>query len=382
MRRYLENPIKKDLQEKIVILSGPRQVGKTTLSRQLVPAYAYFNYDSSADRRAIKNEEWPRDTQLIIFDELHKMKNWKSWIKGIYDTEGIPPGLLVTGSARLEASRKAGDSLAGRFFSYRLHPLTVKEICASLEENPEEALDGLVRFGGFPEPYLKKSEVSAGRWRRTHIDTIIRQDLLDLERVREIKSIEILIDLLRERVGSSTSYSSLAEDLQVSIPTVKHWLEILENLYVVFPVRPYHKNIARSILKEPKYYFYDTGAVEGDLGTRLENVVALALWRELHWLEDTTGRRVSLHYLRDKEKREVDFLALIDNKPSLMVEVKAGDDSFSKSLLRFHGFLEGAEAIQVVYNLKRRKSTPQARMLPLAEFLAEIDLAKSIPRRT
>jgi predicted AAA+ superfamily ATPase len=147
-------------------------------------------------------------------------------------------------------------------------------------------------------------------------------------------------------------------------------------------VRPYHKNIARSILKEPKYYFYDTGAVEGDLGTRLENVVALALWRELHWLEDTTGRRVSLHYLRDKEKREVDFLALIDNKPSLMVEVKAGDDSFSKSLLRFRGFLKGAEAIQVVHNLKRRKSTPQARMLPLAEFLAEIDLAKSIPRRT
>ena len=381
MRRYLEESIKKDLQEKIVILSGPRQVGKTTLSRQLVPSYAYFNYDSSSDRRMLKKEEWPRDAQLIIFDELHKMKNWKSWIKGIYDTEGIPPGLLVTGSARLEASRKAGDSLAGRFFSYRLHPLTVKEICAILGESPADALDGLLRFGGFPEPYLKKSEVSAGRWRRTHIDTIIRQDLLDLERVREIKSIEILIDLLRERVGSSTSYSSLAEDLQVSIPTVKHWLEILENLYVVFAVRPYHKNIARSILKEPKYYFYDAGAVEGDLGAKLENVVALALWRELHWLEDTTGRRVSLHYIRDKEKREVDFLAIIDNKPALMLEVKAGDDSFSRSLFHFHGFLKDAEAVQLVYGLMRKKSKPRIKMLPLAEFLAEIDLAKHIPKK-
>jgi len=381
MRRYLEESIKKDLQEKIVILSGPRQVGKTTLSRQLVPSYAYFNYDSSSDRRMLKKEEWPRDAQLIIFDELHKMKNWKSWIKGIYDTEGIPPGLLVTGSARLEASQKAGDSLAGRFFSYRLHPLTVKEICAILGESPADALDGLLRFGGFPEPYLKKSEVSARRWRRTHIDTIIRQDLLDLERVREIKSIEILIELLRERVGSSTSYSSLAEDLQVSIPTVKHWLEILENLYVVFAVRPYHKNIARSILKEPKYYFYDTGAVEGDLGAKMENVVALALWRDLHWLEDTTGRRVSLHYLRDKEKREVDFLAIIDNKPALMLEVKAGDDSFSRSLFHFHEFLNDASAVQLVYGLTRKKSTPRIKMLPLAEFLAEIDLAKHIPKK-
>jgi len=381
VRRYLEDPIKKDLGEKIVILSGPRQVGKTTLSRQLVPSYAYLNYDSSSDRRMIRKAEWPRDAQIVIFDELHKMKNWKSWIKGIYDTEGIPPGILITGSARLEASRKAGDSLAGRFFSYRLHPLTVKEICAMLGETPEEALDSLVRFGGFPEPYLKKSELSAKRWRRTHIDTIIRQDLLDLERIREIKSVEILIDLLRERVGSSTSFSSLAEDLQVSIPTVKHWLQVLENLYVVFAVRPYHRNIARSILKEPKFYFYDAGAVEGDLGAKLENVVASALLRELHWLEDTTGSKVSLHYLRDKEKREVDFLALIDNRPSLMVEVKAGEDSFSKSLLRFQGFLKGTEAVQVVYGLRRKKSTPLMKMLPIAEFLGELDLVGHIRKR-
>lgn len=379
MERYLENPIKKDLEEKIVILSGPRQVGKTTLSRQLYPSHAYLSYDSASDRKVIKNEEWPRDVRLIIFDELHKMKNWKSWIKGVYDTKGVPPALLVTGSARLEASRKGGDSLAGRFFSYRLHPLTVKEIRAFLGESPTSALDALVRFGGFPEPYLKKSEAFAARWRRTHIDTIIREDLLDLERVRELKSMEILIDLLRARVGSSTSYSSLADDLQVSIHTVKHWLEILENLYVVFPVRPYHRNIARSILKEPKYYLYDTGAVEGDLGAKLENVVALALWRELHWLEDATGRRVALHYLRDREKREVDFLVLIDNKPSLMVEVKAGDDSFTKPLLHFHGVLKDTEAVQIVHDLKRKKSTGLVNMLPLAEFLAEIDLAKYAP---
>jgi len=374
MRRYLEEGIKKDFKDKIVILSGPRQVGKTTLSRQLVSSHAYLNYDSTADRKIIKKEEWPRDVELVILDELHKMKNWKSWIKGIYDTEGIPPALLVTGSARLETYRKGGDSLAGRYFSYRLHPLSVKEICSFLNESPKNALDNLIKFGGFPEPYLKNDESFAKRWRRTHVDTIIREDLLDLEKIRDIKSIEILIDLLRARVGSPTSYSSLANDLQVSIHTVKHWLQILENLCVVFPVRPYHRNIARSLLKEAKYYLYDSGAVDGDLSAKLENVVALALLRELHLLEDSTGSKVSLHYLRDREKNEVDFLTIIDGKPALMVEVKVSDDNFSKSLYRFHNFLKDAKSVQIVYTLKRRKSTKGMDMLPIHEFLADFKL--------
>lgn len=374
MRRHLEESIKRDLKEKIVILSGPRQVGKTTLSKQLIPSFVCLNFDSSSDRNIIRKQEWDRDAQLIIFDELHKMKNWKSWIKGIYDTEGIPPSLLVTGSARIETMRKGGDSLAGRFFSYRLHPLSVKEICRFLNENPKNALDKLISLGGFPEPYLKGKESFAKRWRRTHVDTIIRQDLIDLEKVRDIKSIEILIDLLKARVGSSTSYSSLAEDLQVSIHTVKHWLQILENLYVIFPVRPYHRNIARSILKEPKYYLYDTGAIEGDAGAKLENVVALALLKELHFLEDTTGSKVSLHYLRDKLKNEVDFLAVIDGKPALMIEVKVSDASFSRSLYRFQSFLKGTKSVQVVYNLDRKKSSRGVKMLPVHEFLADISL--------
>ena len=372
MQRYLEEPIRKDLKEKIVILSGPRQVGKTTLSKQLGPSFVYLNYDSSDDRKIIRQEEWNVRTELVIFDELHKMKNWKSWVKGIYDTRGIPPGILITGSARLETFRKGGDSLAGRFFSFRLHPLTVKEVCAGLKESPREALENLLKFGGFPEPYLKKDETAARRWRRTHIDTIIREDLLDLEKVRDIKSIEILIDLLRARVGAATSYSSLAEDLQVSIHTVKHWIQILENLCVIFAVPPYHRNISRSILKEPKYYFYDTGAVEGDLGAKLENTVALALLRDLHLFEDTTGSRVGLYYLRDKEKNEVDFLTVLDGKPSLMVEVKASDDSFARSLFRYHSYLPSAKPVQVVYDLNRPKSSGAAQMIAARDFLNSV----------
>ncbi|MEW6367754.1 MAG: ATP-binding protein [Acidobacteriota bacterium] len=372
MRRYLEAQIREDLQEKLVLVSGPRQVGKTTLSKQLVEPFVYLSYDSAADRRMIHREEWDTKVGLVIFDELHKMKKWKSWIKGVYDTRGVPPGLLVTGSARLDVYRKGGDSLAGRYYAYRLHPLTVKECVELLGESAREALAGLLRFGGFPEPYLKRSDVAAARWRRTHLDTIIREDVLDLESVRDLKSIEILIDLLRNRVGAPTSYSSLAQDLQVSVHTVKHWLQILENLCVIFPVRPYHRNIARSILKEPKYYLYDTGAVEGDVGARLENAVANALLRELHLVEDTRGSRTSLHYLRDKEKNEVDFLAIVDGKPVLMVEVKSGHDLFARSLLRFHSFLPTARAIQVVHDLDRRRSAGGVEMLSAHEFLAEL----------
>lgn len=373
MKRYLEEPIKKDLKEKIVLLSGPRQVGKTTLSKQLLSPCAYYNYDSGPDRAVIRKEEWPADAKLVVFDELHKMKNWKAWIKGIYDTRGVPPAILVTGSARLELASKGGDSMAGRFFSYRLHPLTVKEIVEAIGETPRQALDGLLRFGGFPEPYLKKNDTAARRWRRTHMDMIIRGDLLDLEKVRDLRSIEVLVDLLRARVGSPTSLTSLAEDLQVSLHTVKHWLQILENLCVVFSVRPYHRNIARSLLKEPKYYFYDTGAVEGELGVRLENVVAGALLRELHWLEDTAGSRVALHYVKDRDGNEVDFLAVVDDKPALMAEVKAGDDSFAKPLLRFHGRLQEARPVQVVYGLPRRRSSNGVDMVSAEEFLARLE---------
>ncbi len=371
MKRYLEKYIKKDLREKIILLSGPRQVGKTTLAKRLAPSNVYLNYDATSDRKIIHREEWSRDVPLIIFDELHKMKKWKSWIKGIYDTEGNSPSLLVTGSARLDTYKKGGESLAGRFFSFRLHPLTVKETCRYLNEKPKTSLDKLIKLGGFPEPYLKNSETFAKRWRRIHTDIIIREDLLDLDRVRDIKSIEILIDLLRTRVGSTTSYTSLANDLQVSIHTVKHWLQILENLYIIFPIRPYHKNIARSILKESKYYLYDTGAVEGDTGARLENTVACALLRELHFIEDTTGSKVAINYLRDKEKHEVDFLLVIDNRPVKMIEVKVSDDKFSPSLFRFHNFLKNTLPVQIVYNLKHKKSKGQAKMEPVHEFLKD-----------
>jgi predicted AAA+ superfamily ATPase len=351
MKRSLETSIRKDLDTKIVLLSGPRQVGKTTLAKSLYPASAeYFNIDSEEHRLLIKKNAWKRDCELVIFDELHKLKKWKNWIKGVYDTEGVRPRLLVTGSARMDAYRKGGDSLAGRFYSYRLHPFSVAEV--KDKNQADEALERIMQLGGFPEPFLKGSESAAKRWRRSHADRILREDLLDIAAVRDLKGIETLVELLRRSVGSTISYESLGRDLQTSPHTVKNWIRMLESLYIIFVVTPYSHNIARSLIKAPKVYFYDTGFIKEDPGARFENAVACALLKRLHFLEDTVGERCSLHYLRDKEKREVDFLTIRDGKQEFLIETKLSTPEITH-LKHFSGFLNKAKPILLAKELKR-----------------------------
>jgi uncharacterized protein len=371
VQRALTPSMSDDLDRKIVLLTGPRQVGKTTVSRSLRPNYQYLNFDSHEHRRILTNQEWDRSTDLLVLDEIHKMPRWKSWIKGIYDTEGVRPRLLVTGSARLDVFRKGGDSLAGRHFLYRLHPFTVRELKGTIDSG--EALRRILEVGGFPEPFLNIGSLQAERWRKSHLDVVIREDLLDLEKVRELKSIEILVSLLRERVGSTISYSSLSEDLGVSVHTVKHWLEILENLFVIFKVSPYSRDIARSLKKESKYYLFDTGAVENGMAAKLENAVACALLAELHQLEDTSGKKCALHFMRDKEKNEVDFVAFVDKKPKCLVEVKLKGDVFSKSLFKFRTALNDRRltSLQVVHQLDQRRSKEGILMVSAKEFLED-----------
>lgn len=354
MERYVDHQIQNDLHKKMVFLTGPRQVGKTTLSKTLqtlAPSSQYLNYDVALDQRIIENRAWNARADLLVLDEIHKMPSWKSWLKGVYDGKPGPQRLLVTGSARLDTFRQAGDSLAGRFFSIRLHPISVREWCEQTGAQPDAALMHLLERGGFPEPCLAASKQEADRWRMQYFDGLVRHDVLEFSRVQELNAMRLFAELLRSRVGSPLSLASIARDLHLSPITLAKYLDILEALFIVFTVRPWHRNIARATLQAPKVYFYDTGLVQGDDGVRFENLVACSLLKHTQWQQDAQGKEVGLHYIRTKDGAEVDFCLSQGLDLTDLIECKLSDAKPHRALLRFAGEWPGARASQVVRDL-------------------------------
>jgi len=352
--RYLDNHIIKDLQKKMVFVGGPRQVGKTTLAKNILQQSfqgRYFNWDYDEDRQDILKKRWSNDNNLLIFDELHKYPNWKNWIKGLYDIEHNDHSFLVTGSARLDIYRRGGDSLLGRYHYWRLHPFTLDEFPDGI--NKQEAFRRLMTIGGFPEPFLENDPREARRWRRERFDRVLREDIRDLENIKDITSLGLLLDLLRSRVSGMVVISNLAQDIQVSSKTIKNWIDILQRMYLVFSIKPYTHNLPRAILKPAKIYFYDNGDVIGDEGAIFENLVASGLLKRIQFLEDRDGYRYELKYIRDKEGREVDFVILKDKIIEELIEVKYNDDSLSKHLQYYTLKLKPKKSTQIVAGLKR-----------------------------
>lgn len=355
MKRYCEPFIYQDLTKKMVFLAGPRQVGKTTLSKSLCYGQfangVYLNWDNDEDRKAIIKKQWPLNSALIIFDELHKYPRWKQWIKGVFDTRPDNQEYLVTGSARLDVYRRGGDSLMGRYHYWRLHPFTIDELPPNV--SIDEGYERLLTLGGFPEPFLIADEREARRWRRERFDRILKEDVRDLESIRNIQLLSLFVDALRARVGSMITLSNLAEDLQISPKTAKNWLSLIEKMYMAFPIYPFTKNVPRAILKPPKVYFYDNADVIGNNGARLENLVATTLLKRLNFIEDYYGYRCNLYYLRDKEGREVDFVTQINDEIIELIEVKNGDTDVSSSLKYYSQKLKPKYTVQLLGDLKR-----------------------------
>jgi hypothetical protein len=375
MERALAPFVQADLGRKMVFLTGPRQAGKTTLARALAGAWPdaqVLNWDVAADRRVILDQSWSPAAGLLVFDELHKMADWKAWLKGVFDGRREGQAILVTGSARLDAFRQDGESLAGRYFAWRLHPVTVREWVAVSGATPEAALARILERGGFPEPFLADVAGDAERWRSLYLEGMIRDDILEMSRVAEIRAMRVFVDMLRSRVGSPLSLASLARDLQISPTTLGRYLEILEALHIVFAVRPFHRNIARALLKEPKVYFFDTGLVRGDEGVRFENACATMLLRHAHFLQDSAGRAMSLHYVRDKEGREIDFVLCENGEPLGFAECKLSDPAVPPYLAAIAERFPAAGASLLVRHLRQPEQRGRVAVERAADWLAQL----------
>lgn len=391
--RRVEPVVVQDLESKMVFVAGPRQCGKTTLAERLIRKRggAYFSWDVPAHRRALTAGLLPEGPRLWAFDELHKYRGWRNWLKGVFDLHRRTHEILVTGSARLDLYSHGGDSLQGRYFLHRLHPFTLGEVMRTrLSDDPEdwleasadtsgkaqEVLEALLRFGGFPEPFLGSSDRRAARWRLAYGDRLVREDVRDLENLRSLDKIELLFERLAEGVGSVLSLNALREDLEVAFDTVSAWTGVLERLYAVFRLPPLGSPRIKAVKKEQKLYFWDWARV-ADEAARFENLLVAHLVRLAHWLEDVHGERAEVRYARDVVGHEIDAVVLRRGRPWLAVEAKLDDRPLDSGLRYFLERVRIPHALQVSLRGKVDRRIPdiggaRVRLLPAATFLARL----------
>ncbi len=366
--RYLFGPVRRDLARKMAFVAGPRQVGKTTLALALPGARAgYLNWDAAEHRERILRRELPPG-KLWIFDEIHKYRRWRNYLKGLYDTRPRAQRILVTGSGRLDLYRFGGDSLQGRYHLLRLHPFSAAEVGASRPT----VLQDLLRLGGFPEPFLSGSETEARRWSREYRTLLVREEVTALERIHDLGHLELLMLRLPELVGAPLSINALREDLQVSHRALSGWLAVLERLYVLFRIAPFGAPRIRAVKKQQKHYHFDWAVVPND-AARFENLVASHLLKWVHFEQDTAGREFELRYFRDLEGREVDFVVTERREPTLLVECKWGDAPPDPSLRYLKTRFPAAAAWQISAVGTKDYQTPEGiRVAPALALLTTL----------
>jgi len=376
MKRSIQSSIETDLGEKMVFVGGPRQVGKTTVALALLgcsapPHPGYLSWDDVSDRKLLLAGALPAGEPLLVFDEIHKYRQWRNLVKGIYDKHRATRKILVTGSARLDHYRRGGDSLQGRYHYHRLHPFTLHEIARdpSLSD-----LDQLMEFGGFPEPFLKSNMRHWKRWQRERRSRVIQDDLVNLEHVKDVAQVDLLAGLLPDRVGSLLSINNLRQDLSVAFETAERYVHILENLYFCFRIAPHGLPKLRAIRKEQKLYMWDWSLCP-EPSARFENMVASHLLKYCHRIEDNDGDTMNLRFLRDSAGREIDFVVVRGNKPVFAVECKSGDRALSRNIAYF----SQRSNIPVFYQVHRgtadvEYTDSRARVLPLTSLARILEI--------
>lgn len=368
-KRYIYQQVIKDLSSKMVFIGGPRQVGKTTLSESICPEnMSYLNWDIASHRKKILAHEFSSTAGLWIFDEIHKYKSWKNYLKGVYDEFKKQKQILVTGSARLDLFRKAGDSLQGRYHFLRLLPLSVAELGITTQANFHD----LLSLGGFPEPFFAGSEVEAKRWSNEYRSRLIRDEIRDVENISDIGNMELAMLRMPELVGSPLSVNGLREDLQIDYRKMARWVQIFEKFYAIFLLPPLGSAKIKAVKKEKKHYHLDWSLVESE-SARFENLVAVHLLKWVNFEEDTKGRLLELRYFRDIEKREVDFVVTEKGKPILFVECKLSDDEIDNGLKYLRGKFPDVPAFQIsAKGTKDYLSKNNIRVCPALMFLKDL----------
>ena len=371
MKRIYDTIVEQSLAEfrQMIFMSGPRQVGKTTIAEG--HADHYLNWDKDSVKELIlKGQDHVAQAcgidrigerpSVIAFDEIHKYARWKQFLKGFFDDNERKCRILATGSARMDVYKRGGDSMMGRYFPYRIHPLSVAELLTT--DLPDESLTrkpcrledsewaALCEFGGFPEPFLKRSRAFSTRWNRLRREQLVRGDVRDLTRIAELDQVAALAEMLINRSGEQLVYKSLAGDVKADEKTVKNWVQTLKYLYYGFEVRPWFRNVENSIRKTPKWYLRDWALIS-DPGKRFETMLACHLLKAVDAWTDLGFGEFELCYIRDKQKREVDFLVVRDRDPWMLVEAKTGEERLSDHLTRFRERLSVPHAFQVVENL-------------------------------
>ncbi|MBS0350169.1 MAG: ATP-binding protein [Proteobacteria bacterium] len=380
MERIYQYILQEHLQHdrQMVFLAGPRQVGKTTISRtaaSLTQQLIYLNWDYEEDQQlilagpqAILNHYHLLVPQalrpILIFDEIHKLKRWRNYLKGFYDKYTELMHFIVTGSAKLDIYRRSGDSLMGRYFPYRVHPLSVAELKRTIPADGDiqlpqplatDLFTALIQFGGFPEPFTRQNKPFYQRWNKLRSEQLFQLDIRELTRIHELAQMQLLASILKRQAGELINYSSLAKLVRVSADTIQVWINTLQSFYYCFEIKPWRKNITRSLIKQPKIYLWNWADGE-DIGARHENMIASHLLKAVHLWEDRGLGEYGLYFLRDKEKREVDFLVTKNNRPWFLVEVKSQDThSVSENLYYFQKQTQALHAFQVVIGMPYRE---------------------------
>lgn len=401
MKRLYLSIVLKHFQEneQMLFLVGPRQVGKTTIAVEAKKHFtesSYFTWDSVRDRMLILEGQHfiekihpinkiRNNKPLIIFDEIHKYRDWKNWLKGFYDLYQSYFHILVTGSARLDIYKIGSDSLMGRYFLCRVHPLSVREIIdqsiGKQDINEPKELEGqqfkhLFEFGGFPQVFLKSNKQFSHKWHTLRNKLLFYEDIKDMANIQEVGQMEVLAELLKEQIGQLVNRTSLAKKIRVSVPTISRWLETLERFYYCFSITPWHKNVSRSLIKEPKIYLWDWSIIS-DIGKRFENYIATHLLKSIDLWNDLGVGKYGLYYLRNKDKREVDFLVTKNDKPWILVEVKnSANNSLSKNLIFFKKELNAPYAFEVLNTEEYVKTSCFVKegiwMVPVKTFLSQL----------